>query len=201
MLAGRLGVGVLIAVAAALLASGAGMAPLHAQTSGACQNGATAQQPGCYLHEAALVRGSTKDGANAVVPDALPPPEPTVGTTAPSGLGAIQNLAEIERHRSNQLTIIGWLLCIFLFAKGLEFAFNSAFKMEVEGEPDRLMPAAAITAIVVCVAAVICFVLLTLQARQGGTPTQSYGSLSECLHDAQTMDQIRECGTGDYSTR
>lgn len=89
MLAGRLGVGVLIAVAAALLASGAGMAPLHAQTSGACQNAAGAQQPGCYLHEAALVRGSTKDGANAVVPDAPPPPESTVGATAPSGLGAI----------------------------------------------------------------------------------------------------------------
>ena len=46
-------------------------------------------------------------------------PEPIVGTTAPSGASAIQNLAEIERHRSNQITIIGWVVCVFLFKSAL----------------------------------------------------------------------------------
>ena len=203
MLAGRLGVGVLIPLAGALVAAGAGMAPLYAQIPAPCHAGAAAQRTdaGCSLLNASLVRRPSKGGADAAVPDSVQPAEPIVDTNAISGTSAKDDQADANRHRSNQLTIIGWIACIFLFAKGVEFALSSAFKMEQEDGPDRLRPAASVAAIGVCMAAVIFFVLLILQARQSGTPAKSYGTLSECLHDAQTMDQIKECGTGDYSTR
>ena len=202
MLAGRLGVGVLTAIAAASLAAGLALAPLAAQNPAPCQTGEAAQRSAaCYLRDAALVRGSGKDGVNAAVADAIPAPDPMVASNAisPTTSSAKDGQADAERHRSNQLTIIGWLVCVFLFAKGLEFALSSAFKMEQEDGPDRLRPAASIAAIGICMAAVIFFVLLALEARRGGPPAKTYSTLSECLHDAQTMDQINACGTGDYT--
>lgn len=202
MLAGRLGVGVLIAVAGALVAASASMAPLHAQIPAPCHTRAAAQQADadCYLLRAGLVRRPGKADADASVPDLAQPPEPIVDSNVTASANAKIDQADADRHRSNQLTIIGWIGCVLLFAKGVEFALSSEFKMEQEDGPDRLRPAASVAAIGVCMAAVIFFVLLILQARQSATPAKTYGSLSECLHDAQTMDQIRECGTGDYST-
>ena len=196
MLWGRFGVLVLTSVAAAFLVPDVGVARLHAQISRPCQAAAAAQRhgAGCYLLTAALVRRPSGNQAETSVPDPIQPPEAIVPATTTK-----DTQSDADRTRSNQLTIIGWIACVFLFAKGIEFALSDSFKWALEDEVGRIRPPAAVAAIAVCMAAVIFFVLLTLQGRQTATPAKTYNSLSECLHDAQTVDQIRECGTNDYS--
>jgi hypothetical protein len=195
MISGHLRVSVLAPIAVALLAPAVAMAPLNAQSARECHSATAARgdESGCYLLSETLVRSASKGGGNTSVSELAPPPESTVEINAEDAG------TKADKSRSNQLTIIGWIACVYLFAKGLEFAISPAFRGRQESREGQTNVAALVAATGICIAAVVFFVLLTLQARQVPTPPKTYNSLADCLHDAQTADQIRECGSKHYN--
>lgn len=181
----------LAGIAAALAGTAITVMPLNAQSSSHC--GAT-RETACYLLAETLVRAprhqSLVPGNEAA---ALISNAPVVeNSDEAAGSGA-------ARSQSNQLTIIGWMACVYLIAKGLEFALSARFREMGEAGTVRVKPAALFTAMGLWAAAIVFFLLLNSQSRQAPAAPKTYVSMSDCLRDAQTMNQIHDCESRNYA--
>lgn len=110
------------------------------------------------------------------------------------------------------LQIIGWLGCLYLFVKGWEIAGNQAnqvktskqlaaeenFERTGRGKPPnppltRLSVPALIALLCTWSGAAVFFVVINSQAEQLSTAKQSVPSFSECLRQAESVDEIKKC--------
>ena len=94
------------------------------------------------------------------------------------------------------LQIIGWMACVYMLAKGIEFVINPQNRQAEKREGEdwyRIKPSALFTAWGLWVSAVTFFFLLNHQASQmpGAQPT--FSNYGECLKAANTLEQMKEC--------
>src|SRR4051794_3492621 len=165
MLGSRACIRITITALILMLAPIASIRPAIGESSARCRTPSAAQsrERGCYLLSERSIRGSHKGRAQFAAPNVVAPlPAPDVRPN--------DDQNDQERNHSNQLTILGWIACVYLFAKGLEFAINPAFYRREGDRAGQIRPAALSAAVAICIAALVLFALLTLQARQVRAP-------------------------------
>lgn len=95
------------------------------------------------------------------------------------------------------LQLIGWLGCVYLVVKALEFGCSAAFR-DAEGKHHQ----SAVTAIWICLIAAFVFAILFYVQGQAVGEAAAFGSdgpttpadaYSQCLDDATTMEEISAC--------
>lgn len=84
------------------------------------------------------------------------------------------------------IEIIGWILCVYLVVKACELIAMPT----INGLGRNF---ALFGALIAIIAAPIFVYLLDLQANSGASSLSSVQSYSECMRQAQTLDEMSRC--------